>query len=148
MGTREDVETWQRAYGMEPRGDSRLTEKFVRGEVAWPADEVARELVCTDYLYQTTLYGELLEEYLRLVAARVNAMGVPWKATWKIVTFYGPLSLKCMCLDACGVRFPDLTSVSPASGCGPYRPEAPPAEESDRPEATRPVETRPRWSDE
>ena len=66
------VHAWQRHYGMEPRDDSKLTELFADGALGMgaQADVVARELVVTDHIYKTTLYGEVIEEFLRRVADR------------------------------------------------------------------------------
>lgn len=93
------VHQWQRYYHMEPRPDSRLTEMFARGEVQMYPDQVARELLATDCIYKYTLYGELIEEFLRRVAAIVKEQhGLSWSATWNIVRFYGPVALKLICV--------------------------------------------------
>jgi hypothetical protein len=103
------VRAWQRHYGMEPRDDSRLTWLFADGLVAMPADMVARELLATDYIYKRTLYGELIQSFLRRVAdaLRTEHPKLSWKATWDIVRFYGPIALKLMCVAATGERIPD-----------------------------------------
>ena len=78
------------------------------GELAMPADQVARELVCTDFIYKQTLYGEVIEEFLRAVATRLRRRHrLSWTATWTIVRFYGPTALKLMCLSGCGLRMPE-----------------------------------------
>lgn len=106
---RTAVRAWQRYYGMEPREDSRLTERYARGEIWAPPDAIARELVCTDVLYQQTLYGELIEDYLRAVAGSLQAKyGLRWDDTWYIVRFYGPIALKLQMVSACGLRMPEL----------------------------------------
>lgn len=94
------VQEWQRFYAMEPRADSKLTVRYANGECgAMQADEVARELMCTDFLYKYTLYSDLLEAFLRRVAARLRRMyRISWKATWDIVRFYGPTALKLYAL--------------------------------------------------
>lgn len=99
---------WQAFYNMTPRGDSALTRRFVSGELTWPVDVVARELMATHFLYQSTLYGEYLEEYMRWMAIRLR-QGHPnlsWSDTWTIVRFYGPLTLKLYMILQCGVRIP------------------------------------------
>lgn len=103
------VHTWQRHYNMEPRGDSRLTQLFADGQVWMSADQVARELLSTDFIYKHTLYGELIEEFLRGVAQRLRGKhrGLTWTSTWTIVRFYGPIALKLMCLSSTGDRIPD-----------------------------------------
>ena len=115
----EAVRAWQRYYGMEPRDDSRLTTMYALGEVDGAPDAVARELVATDFIYQHTPYGELIEDFLRAVAARLRAEhALSWKATWQVVRFYGPIALRLMCLDRCGLRIPDhspLTSTTPTA---------------------------------
>jgi len=118
MDTRDLLHAWQRHYNMEPRSDSRLTERFVAGEIDWPVDAVARELVATEFLYRETLYGELLEDFMRGVAERLRREhGLSWTATWNIVRFYAPTALKLMCLDASGLRIPAAlpppTTISP-----------------------------------
>lgn len=106
---RDEVRAWQRAYHMEPRDDSRLTELYAHGTCTWPADVVARELVVTDFIFQNTPYGELLEDFMRALAARVRAdFHLSWGATWEVARFYGPIALRLMCLDATGVRLPNL----------------------------------------
>lgn len=103
------VHAWQRHYNMEPRDDSKLTQLFADGVVRWPADMVARELLATDFVYRHTLYGEIIEEFLRGVAARLRAAhrGLSWTATWDIVRFYGPIGLKLMCLQSACLVVPD-----------------------------------------
>ena len=104
------LHAWQRYYGMEPRNDSHLTQQFVRGMLPVPADRVARELVATDFVFKHTLYGEVIEVFLRKVAQRLRRRVRPlsWKATWEIVRFYGPIALRLMCVSSAGVRIPDL----------------------------------------
>ena len=103
------VHAWQNHYGMTPRDDSRLTQLFADGAVAMPPDQVARELMATDYIFKFTPYGEMIEGFLRRVADRLRAAHptLSWKATWEIVRFYGPIALKLMCLSATGRRIPE-----------------------------------------
>lgn len=101
------VHAWQREYGMTPRSDSKLTRMFADGEVDMSADEVARELVAVDFVYRHTLYGDVIEDFMRLVAARLRERHrISWPATWNIVRFYAPIALKLMCVNAAGVRIP------------------------------------------
>ena len=94
------VQEWQRFYGMEPRSDSKLTEMFGRGELFMSPDEVARELMATDFIYKQTLYGELIEEFMRRVAAKIKRQHkLTWTDTWTIVRFYAPIALKIICLQ-------------------------------------------------
>ena len=105
----EMVHAWQRHYNMEPRADSRLTELYAQGEAgAMSAHEVARELVATDYVYRATLYGEVIEEFMRRVAHRLRAAhpGLSWAATWTIVRAYAPVALRLMCVRSAGVAIP------------------------------------------
>ena len=102
---RAELHAWQRFYGMEPRDDSHLTNQYVKGMVCEPADCVARELVATDYVYKNTLYGEVIEIFLRQVADRVRKRyTLSWKSTWAIVRFYGPIALRLMCMSSAGLR--------------------------------------------
>lgn len=103
------VHAWQRHLGMEPREDSKLTELFADGLVPMPPDMVARELLCTDQIYQKTLYGELIEDFMRAVADRLRARHpkLSWSATWTIVRFYGPIALKLLCVSSAGLVLPD-----------------------------------------
>lgn len=99
---------WQKFYNMSPRDDSRLTQRFVSGELMWPVDVVARELMATDFIYKNTLYGEVIEDYMRRMAVRLRSQHVlTWTDTWNIVRFYGPLSLKLLMLLECNVRIPE-----------------------------------------
>lgn len=104
----EMVHAWQRHYHMEPRADSQLTRLFADGELGMTADQVARELVCTDFLYKRTLYGDLLEDFMRAVARRLrDETQLSWTATWQIVRFYAPPALKLMCLSSSGLYLPE-----------------------------------------
>lgn len=106
---RKQVQEWQRFYNMSPREDSRLTEMYAQGECDWSADVVARELVSTDFIYQNTLYGEVIETFMRLVATRLKKRHrLSWTATWQIVKFYAPIALKLICLERCGLRIPPM----------------------------------------
>ena len=115
VSPRSAVHAWQRYYGMEPREDSQLTARFVRGELGpTTADVIARELVCTDFLYQNTLYGEVIEDFMRSVAGSLRQKyGLEWGDTWHIVRFYGPVALKLMMMSACGLRMPNLHAPHP-----------------------------------
>lgn len=105
----EAVHAWQRYLNMEPRADSKLTGMFADGHVYMTAEGVARELVATDYIYKHTLYGELIEAFLRGVADELRSRhpNLSWTATWEIVRFYGPIALKLMLLSAAGERIPE-----------------------------------------
>lgn len=93
------IHEWQRLYGMEPRKDSKLTEMFASGKLNMFPDQVARELMATDFIYKYTLYGELIEEFMRKVASRLKKQyNLTWTATWEIVRFYAPIGLKLTCL--------------------------------------------------
>ena len=95
------VHEWQRYYKMEPRKDSKLTEMFASGNLNMFPDQVARELMATDFIYKYTLYGELIEEFMRKVAGRLKCQyDLTWTSTWNIVRFYAPIGLKLICLLA------------------------------------------------
>lgn len=101
------VQAWQRHYNMEPRSDSRLTQMFADGAIALHADEVARELMATDFIYKHTLYEQLIEEFMRKIAAYVHkTYRISWTATWNIVRFYGPIAIKLICLLNSGRQIP------------------------------------------
>lgn len=106
---RDEVYACQRRIGMEPRSDSRLTEMYARGEVCMTAEEVARELMATHFVYTNTLYGDVIEEFMRGVAHRVRETypGLSWSSTWTIVRVYAPIALKLMMLSASGRRIPE-----------------------------------------
>lgn len=108
------VHAWQRHLGMEPRADSKLTQLYAQGAVPLHPAEVARELLATDYIYRRTLYGELIEDFLRGVARALRAKypALTWTQTWAVVRFYGPIALKLMCLSATGERIPDHMPAS------------------------------------
>ena len=104
----EELHKWQLFYNMEPRSDSTLTDRYVRGEVPWPVEVVARELMATDHIYKATLYGEMIEEYMRALAARIRTRhDLTWTKTWEIVRFYGPISLKLLMLLSCNASIPE-----------------------------------------
>jgi hypothetical protein len=101
---------WQRYYNMEPRDDSRLTQLFADGQTAnMSVDEVARELMATDFIHRHTLYGDVIEDYMRAVATRLRAAhpGLSWTRTWEIVRAYAPIALKLMCLSSADLVVPD-----------------------------------------
>ena len=94
------VHAAQRARGMEPRGDSRLTQLFADGvadAVYASADDVAHELCVVDHIFRTTLYGEIIEDVMRRVAHELReATGrrLSWPDTWQVVRAHVPTLLK------------------------------------------------------
>jgi hypothetical protein len=101
------LHAWQQSYNMEPRSDSQLTNMYINGEIDWPVDSVARELMATHFIYEETLYGEILQEFLRGVAHRIHIeYKLSWASTWKIVRFYGPMACKLLCVESAGVHIP------------------------------------------
>ena len=103
-----DVHYQQRLLNMEPRGDSSLTELYARGEVFMSSQEIARELMATDFIYKNTLYGEIIEEFMREVAHNLKKIHIlSWGATWTIVRAYAPMALKLMLLSASGTKIPE-----------------------------------------
>ena len=56
--------TWSRAPTVG------WTERYARGEFEADPAAVARELMATDFVYRTTLYGEIIEENAWAVAGR------------------------------------------------------------------------------
>lgn len=105
---RELLHAWQRHYNMIPRSDSKLTELYVNQQLTMSVDEVARELMATEFIYKNTLYGEVIEEFMRIVADRLkNEYNLPWKETWQLVSFYAPIALKLMCLSSSGKFVPE-----------------------------------------
>lgn len=104
------VQQWQMMYGMEPRSDSRLTEMYANGQINWYPEEVARELIATDFIYKHTLYGETIEDFMKALAKQLKDTYVlDWKTTWKIVQFYGPIALKLLMLIKCDLKIPHMT---------------------------------------
>ena len=96
---------------MEPRSDSKLTELFCKNELSefWTAEVVAKELFATNYVFQNTLYGETIEDFMRLVAEKLRKKHrLSWTDTWKIVRFYAPIALKLLSLERCGTAIPQL----------------------------------------
>jgi len=107
----ELLHKWQRFYNMEPRSDSRLTQLYVEGRLDWPVSVVARELVATEFIFKNTLYGEVIEDFMRRVALTLRSMyKLSWTSTWEIVRFYAPIALKLMLLDRSGLRIPNFLS--------------------------------------
>lgn len=107
---RDEVCEAQRQLNMTPRDDSRLTELFAHGQLPpyMTAGVVARELMCTDFIYKNTLYGEVIEDYMRVVATSLReAYRLSWDATWNITRFYAPIALKLMCVSSSGIRVPN-----------------------------------------
>lgn len=105
-----DVVAAQHALNMSPRNDSRLTHMYAARELDERIDaaQVARELLATEFIYRTTLYGEVIEAFMRRVAEYVRATyDLAWKDTWVIVKFYAPIALKLMMLSATRQHIPD-----------------------------------------
>ena len=104
----EEVHAWQRNYNMEPRDDSKLTVLYAEGNLSMSAAEVARELMATEFVYRNTLYGELIERFMRCVAKRIHdTYRISWTATWAVVRFYAPNALKLMSISATGAYIPE-----------------------------------------
>lgn len=145
----QELHNWQKFYNMTPREDSLLTPLYVEGKVRMAAEEVARELMATHFIFQNTLYGEFIEEFLRHLANLVKEeYGISWKMTWEIVRFYGPVALKLMMLMECGVRIPERLPPPPdfetggddeTSMCEPTSPASPPHDKD--------VTGRTKWAD-
>ena len=105
---RSEVHYYQHLLNMHPRADSRLTELYAHGQTTLSAPEVARELMAVDFIYKHTLYGEVIETFMRTVADYLREMyGLTWTATWRIAQFYAPIALKLMSLSATGTRIPE-----------------------------------------
>lgn len=111
---RREVYDEQLRLNMIPRDDSRLTELYVNGNLPeyMTAKVVARELMCTDFIYKNTLYGEVIEEYMRIIANLLReAYNLSWQATWNITRFYAPIALKLMCVRSSCIRVPEALGV-------------------------------------
>ena len=109
-----EVQYWQNLYGMKSRKDSRLTEIYGKGLLGMSADEVARELVATHFIFSYSLYGELIEEFMRYAAARLrNEYNLSWKSTWEIIRCYAPIALKLMCVSSGNLHIPQRLNEIP-----------------------------------
>jgi hypothetical protein len=107
------VTNLQKKYGMEPRDDSILTKKFANGNTTLTAEEVAKELVCVDFIYKNTLYGEFIEDYMRELASLIKCKyKLSWDDTWELARFYGPTSLKLMCLISSQQNIPNFSNYT------------------------------------
>lgn len=100
------IKTIQLHWGMVPREDSTLARNFALG-LAGPAYktpfDVAHELVFVNRIYMFTIYGELIEDVMRKVAAQIKKRyRLPWTGTWQIVRFYVPEMLKMHLLRRSG----------------------------------------------
>ncbi len=72
--------------------------------------------MCTDYIFKNTLYGEVIEDYMRAVAALLrDTYKLSWDATWNITRFYAPIALKLMCVSSSSVRIPN--AMEDVSSC-------------------------------
>ena len=104
---KNEILNLQKMFGMEPRNDSVLTEKYAKGETERDAMSIVTELICVDYIYRETLYDCLLEDYMRILAGFLkNKYKLTWTDTWNIVRFYGPESLKIMCVVSTDKKIP------------------------------------------
>ena len=112
---RQQIHNLQKYYGMIPRDDSKLTRLFINSQTDETADAIAKELVATHFLYSNTLYGEMIETYMKQAAKRLRQMypELSWKDTWKIMQFFGPISLKLLMISRCLVQIPErLTEIA------------------------------------
>ena len=101
---------YQKKFGMEPRTDSYLTKMYGNKETEYSAEEVAKELVCVDYIFTKTLYGEFQEYYMRELAKLVkNKYKLTCTNAWETVKYYGPISLKLMCLRSAKENIPNFS---------------------------------------
>lgn len=105
---REDVIQWQHYYNMIPRNDSKLTILFCEEKIDWSAQEVARELIATDFIFSNTLYGEVIADFMRQVAGYIKKRytKLTWTQVWDITRFYAPVALKLICLSTSGLAIP------------------------------------------
>ena len=106
----KEVKEYQLKYGMQPRNDSRLTTLYKSGMLTLLSpDQVARELVATDYIFSNTAYRTDLEQFLRNVAQMLHSSyRLSWKHVWETVRFYGPIAFKIICLRNAQLRLPNL----------------------------------------
>lgn len=101
------VRMHQRIRNMEPRDDSLLTIRFAQREVdeeLFPdASVVAEELIIVDHIFRCTLYGEWLEDVMRLVKSQCQRRypAVPVPRLWQIVRDHVPTFMKLYSLHAC-----------------------------------------------
>jgi hypothetical protein len=94
----------QISLGMDPRNDSQLTLKFMRGEVEEDEHQVARWLFNADRIHKETSYSSILEESMREIASILKRdTGIPWKVVWDIVRFYAPPMLRLYCVRKAGI---------------------------------------------
>jgi len=117
---RQEVHNAQKMLNMTPRPDSRLTELYAHQQLPsyMSASVVARELLATDFIYSQTLYGNVIESYMRSVANMVKeTYGISWKATWDVTRFYAPIALKLMCVSSSGIRIPETYQSVPTDDC-------------------------------
>ena len=112
----EILHAHQRYIGMHPRRDSRLSIDYAKGNVHWMYTHpmvVAEELYIIDDLYRSTLYGNIIEEVMRLVAAHYkDKYNASWSETWRIVRFHVPLMLKMYCIEVFQKRVPAFDTES------------------------------------
>lgn len=94
----------QISLGMDPRSDSQLTLKFMRGEMEEDEHQVARWLFNADRIHKETTYSSILEESMREIASVLKRdTGIPWKTVWDIVRFYAPPMIRLYCVRKSGI---------------------------------------------
>ncbi len=104
-----ELETLQKMYGMEPRKDSYLSKMYANYETDLCALDVVKELISVDYIYKNTLYGEMIQDYMRELAKLIKEnYNLTWTQTWEIVRFYGPDSLKLMSIISTDTEIPPI----------------------------------------
>lgn len=105
----DDLWGKQRARGMVPRDDSKLSFLFATEESNESVNDVARELCTVNYIYENTAYSALLEDVMRELASqcRKKYKLSSWTETWKILRFYAPTLLKLYCVRTSNVDIPD-----------------------------------------
>ena len=89
------------------RDDSMLTRNFVLQEcdpTYQCAEDVANTMFVMDIIHNQTLYPEMVEGTLRMLADSLHAQypHVSWSSLWTTTRFHGTIALKLQCLAMAG----------------------------------------------
>ena len=108
----EHVKRHQRQYNMEPRDDSILTYNYACGNIPDYLDNpkvIADELIIVDYIHKNSMYGRIIQDVMREIAAILKyKYKLNWNTTWELTRFYVPDMLKLYCMRIENIQLPIL----------------------------------------
>ena len=109
-------------YGSVLRDDSRLAFLWATERLnnTWSIDEVCHEIMCVQFICETTSYNELLQPFMKNMANEMRRRYKlkSWITTWRIVRQYAPDILKTISMIENNTQMPNFVpqNAFPTSG--------------------------------